>query len=237
MTRYEDIQLLLIESQSGIERFKDLYAQAKTNDSHKEVLRVLVKSTLEQLRSSLDYTALDIYESYSKKKANSYIPYKDNEIDFKKSFKSNLNGLEQHRPDLYALVEAAQSYVCGDSWLEDLCSITNKNKHDKLSRQTRKNSANRTISIGNGALVMQGGFSCDNQFINCNFGGVPVNGRISNQMSTDELSKALGGRDNFHKEYERVEFVFEGSDQDVLALVTKSHLKVTEFVESIKAVL
>ena len=68
MNRYSDIDLLLEECSYNIERIRERYKAAVTDERQIEVLKPLVKSTLEHQRSVLEYSAQDVWESYTKKK-------------------------------------------------------------------------------------------------------------------------------------------------------------------------
>jgi hypothetical protein len=102
-----------------------------------EINRVDIKNMLENMRSILDYLAQDILRSFKtrcgkKIKDKIYFPYGEKKSHFEKSIKDNLPGLNDYMPDVYGIIEGCQGYVCNNSWLHDLCYLTNDVKHNKL---------------------------------------------------------------------------------------------------------
>lgn len=126
----KDIQDLLEHTQNEITSISEL-AQKGT------IKKVVIKNTLENLRSILDYAAQDIKVELKRHNKNGvpdkiYFPYGQRENHFKKSIKDNLPGLPKHLPVLHALIQDMQPFKCGDSWLVDLCGLTNDAKHNNL---------------------------------------------------------------------------------------------------------
>ncbi|MCF9075694.1 hypothetical protein J8A22_24180, partial [Vibrio parahaemolyticus] len=67
MDRYEDIKELLDTVEGNISTLRAKYEEARKSENVKVVLRPLVKSTLEHLRSALEYSAQDIWSQYNTK--------------------------------------------------------------------------------------------------------------------------------------------------------------------------
>lgn len=237
MKRYGDIAQLFGEVEDGIIKLNQAYESARKDDEIYEVLKPAIKSSLENLRSILDYAAHDIWESYTKKKNSPYFPYGDDDKTFMKSVDKNLPGLAVQRPDILLLIKSVQPFSCGDFWIVDLCKNANANKHRGLTKQERRNSESSTVVIG-GAIAMR---NCiDSTFDNCFVNGVPVGigGRavISNTMNRNQLSNSLG-KVPFHKEFEWVEFVFDGSLVDAKTLLSKSKTRIGEFIEELRRII
>jgi hypothetical protein len=234
MKRRADIQALLEECSANILAIERKYDFARSDDLQLEVLKPLVKSTMEHLRSVLEYTAQDIWESYTKKKNTPYFPYGKDEESFVKSLSKNLPGLAQQRPDLLAVVESIQPHNCGDSWVSDLCSHTNFNKHNRLKPQVRKNSPSNTINIGGGLITIR-----DSSDINLSgtidgalISALPVS--LSNSMPAHELREKINSAIDVMKEYDWVEFHFEGSISDVHKFLILSRRNVEQYVEDLE---
>lgn len=234
MKRYEDIQAVLEDCASSISRIKERYEAARSDESQLEILKPVVKSALEQCRSVLEYSAQDIWESYTKKKNSPHFPYGKDEESFSKSLRKNLPGLDTQRPDLLQIVCSIQPHICGSLWLYDFCVLTNFNKHDRLKPQVRRDSPSNTISIGDGGMIMRdsGNIRINQWRVN----GVLINREplvLSNSMSQQQLRGMVIDSVQVKKEHDWVEFHFEGSMHDVLKLLDYSHAEIGRFVEEL----
>jgi|GEM_PF-604485 len=236
MERYQDITELLEAVESNIKNLKKSYDKAKKDEEQKEVLRPIVKSSLEHLRSILEYSVQDIWFSYnSNSKKRLYFPYGIRESLFKEQIDKNLPELAKRRPNLYALIESLQPHKCGDNWLIELCDQTNFNKHNKLSSQIRKNSERSTTIIGGGAIRIDGnGDGGTVTFIDCNVNGIQVgHGKpavISDDMSAKKIQEIIGAPISVTKEFEWVEFRFENSTIDTLMLIKKAYTEISKYI-------
>ncbi len=237
MNRSSDIDLLLEECGSNIERVREKYKSAVTDERQVEVLKPLVKSTLEHLRSVLEYSAQDIWESYTKKKNKPYFPYGKNIDDFYKSLNKNLPGLKEQRPDLLSVVESIQPYVCGDDWLTELCAHTNFNKHNRLKPQVRKDSPSNTINIADGVFsIRESSGTIGKIWVN----GILINANpmtFSNDTPQEALREMVDVRFGVEKRYDWVAFHFEGSADDVLAMLEKSQQGITLYISELNKLL
>src|SRR5437868_607238 len=131
MSTFDDIRDLLQEVDELRSRLDTDRIEAMSDEAKLELARTKVKSCLEHLRSCLDYSAHAIRKKYYTPK-KIYFPYGLSQLDFATSLKSNLPELETVAPDVFLLVERMQPFSCGDTWLHDLCSHTNKMKHREL---------------------------------------------------------------------------------------------------------
>ena len=100
MKRYEDVLALVKESKKQYIGVKELYDKSLKDKSLD--IRIKVKNLMENMRSTLDYTAHDVYDDickhYRQKSGkldlfNIYFPYGKNEIDFKSSIGRSLPNL------------------------------------------------------------------------------------------------------------------------------------------------
>ena len=236
MERYEDIQELLKTVQSNINQIELEYKKAKQDDELKTILRPLVKSTLEHLRSILEYATQDIWLSYnSKSNKKLYFPYGKDRHFFNKSINKNLPRIKKIKPNIYNLISNLQPHKCQDNWLIELCKQTNFNKHDKLSLQKRKNSKNSRTTIGN---MFQIDATSSITFSNCSINGVPVGSEtpvhIHGEMDTKTIKDKINLPINISKEFDWVEFRFENSAIDTLQLIKKSYQEISNFITKLK---
>ncbi len=125
-----------------------------------QVDKVLLKNSLENLRSILDYAAKDVREKLSQFSGNAslandkvYFPYGLKKLDFTSSINKNLPNLNSFLPEVYLLIEGIQPFQSGENWLYDLCKLTNEAKHNSLSKT--KNEKTVTI-LQPGAIHISG---------------------------------------------------------------------------------
>lgn len=124
------------------EAIKLQIGEIKVKSASGSVNKVLVKNTLENLRSILDYLAIDIREKLNQatelnSRRRVYFPNCEKEVDFKKAMRDNFKGLDNHLPRLFRIIFDVQPFACGDSWLKDLCDLTNEVKHRNLIETER----------------------------------------------------------------------------------------------------
>ncbi len=153
--RDNDVKSLLTYVEDKLVDIKKTYDQSLQDKDVPASLRTVVKNAMENLRSSLEYMAKDVYETIITLYRNTnnkaplkriYFPYGQNEQVFNKLINTYLPDLKIVRPDIYSLIEDIQPHVCGNTWLYDLCRIVNHNKHDSLSPQTP--TSRKTYSVG-----------------------------------------------------------------------------------------
>ena len=153
--RKNDVKILLEHVKVKLTNIKKNYDQSLQEKDIPGSLCVDIKNAMENLRSSLEYMAQDVYETlitpYRKTKnlktiTKIYFPYGKDEQHFRSMIKHNLPDLEIIKPDIYFLIESMQPHVCNDTWLDDFCKILNDNKHMSLSPQIR--TENQTYSVG-----------------------------------------------------------------------------------------
>jgi hypothetical protein len=117
----EDYEELLIECKKKLNLFDP-----------NSFSKVDTKNYLENLRSILDYITGDINKKLSNPAKRPQFPYSKNATDFANSVNKNLPNLNVEKTDLYNLIESIQSFSSNDSWLTDLCELTNNAKHNNL---------------------------------------------------------------------------------------------------------
>ncbi|ASZ51842.1 hypothetical protein [Vibrio parahaemolyticus] len=235
MDRYEDIKELLDTVEGNISTLRAKYEEARKSENVKVVLRPLVKSTLEHLRSALEYSAQDIWSQYNTKSKKLYFPYGLEEALFQANVKRNLPNLKTQLPHVYQLLESIQPFKSGDDWLKQLCDQTNFNKHNRLTEQVRKNSEGSTTNVGN-LVSMRGGGRV--VFDNCSYNGMPLGqGKravISSDMSVEEIEKSIAIPVKVNREFDWVEFHFDDSAHDTLELIETSHRNISLYIEELR---
>lgn len=104
--------------------------------------RIAIKEILEHLRSALDYCAREISERSSRLPAPSndvYFPIArkgSNPKDFRSVVGKCVPGVLANREDLVATFASFQEFSSPkNSWLPDLATLCNENKHEQLSAQ------------------------------------------------------------------------------------------------------
>jgi len=116
-----DINDLIIDTREILENLK----------SYRNISRPKVKSALEHLRSCLEYAAQDISKIITKPSKRFYFPYSDNQNDLDNSIQKNLPNLSNERPDIYTEIIRLHNFDHSNSWLKNLCDLTNGVKHNK----------------------------------------------------------------------------------------------------------
>lgn len=231
MKRYDDIQELLLAVSGNIVEIDRLYAESSKDENIIAVSRPLVKSSMEHLRSCLDYCAQDIHEKKIGGKKRVYFPYGGNIKKFKESVSTNLQGIDILAPKIYNLIHDMQPFACNDPWLVTLCKQTNFIKHNSLFVPDRVNSPGSTTTVGNIAQVRgNGSIVMDNCIVN----GVPVGGKypliINAKRSVRDLQNELPKSIRVARRYDWVEFRINGTTTDVLCLIKTSFKNISGFV-------
>lgn len=132
MADIEAVQALAAEYLQEVEQ---LYEGALHAKSVPQRLRALIKNVLENERSSLEYLARAIADAYGTPSGNVYYPLAPSAAKFNGSIDSRMPGVRAARPDIAAEISLHQPYA--HAWLADLRDLTNENKHEQLTPQTR----------------------------------------------------------------------------------------------------
>jgi hypothetical protein len=141
-----------------------LKLQVNFIEDNQEIYIPKVKSFLEHCRSTLEYTAQDIFEKclspedqLAKKEGNKnvYFPYSNNKSTFIQSIKRNLPGLKEDSR-VYKLVEGLQDYTrrTNKKFLFKMCKITNDVKHNQLSGHDKV--SDKSVTVAGAFTVSQG---------------------------------------------------------------------------------
>jgi len=160
----KEIQDLIVRASGDMEKIKHEYDNSLQQEEISSDLRISIKNCLENIRSSLDYLANQIFEENCTKKGNSkiYFPiYFENKTSFEKFMKKTFPDLKKVSSKLYTELESHQYYNDKSikEWMKDLVVLVNENKHRKLSAQTKTERKQLDISSGNVGISLRGNAS------------------------------------------------------------------------------
>lgn len=235
MSRSADVSSLLRDCEIKHSMIKSKYDEALKNESMD--LRIPVKNLMENLRSALDYMAQDIYEIICKPDRvarnlpdprNIYFPYAKAEADFRSRVGASLPNLETLSQVIYNHLLSIQPCKCNDTWLYDLCSILNENKHDRLVPQTRKETETYSVKNEKGSVSISRapGVSITSMPSAVRIMGVPA------EFRGDHIATHPAGGLK-HEITRWVAFNFEGTSVNILGLFEKSVPGIRDFSEKL----
>jgi len=226
--RQSDVNELLGYTGDLSIEFEKIKDKAQTDVGIQEIYRPKVKACIEQLRSCLDYIALDIYEFLKrihpekiKVVKHVYFPYNKDEVTFKAMAEKNLPGLFLNQSDIYNILEARQSYKCGDAWLLNICELSNELKHDKLLIQEKV--ATKEVDLFNGAIKVR----AQNAVISGNF----YNGIVQSKdiiISRGSVISNYTGKEKDFVIKDWTGFIFKEKRIDIIVLISKANIEITK---------
>ncbi len=235
MSRRNDVEAILKAVKDQHEDLKSKYDEALKNKSLD--LRVQVKNMMENLRSALDYMAHDIYESFCKSirlaagkpdPCNIYFPYAKSEQDFNSRINSTLPGLQSQSSVVFNLLHSIQPFKCNNTWLYDLCSVLNKNKHERLVPQERKETETYSVKGDHGSVSINRRQGCS---VTSKPGAVKIFGVPAQFMGDTISTDPHGGLT--HEITRWISFTFEGTNINVLGLLNKSVEGINNFANNL----
>jgi len=234
MSRRTDTATIIAASKKQYEAIRSDYDRALQD--HSLDLRIPVKNLMENLRSALDYMAHDVYDSCCKPfraatsksdPRNIYFPYGQTDKDFKSGLGSSLPDLQSQSPAVYQLIESLQPFRSNDSWLYDLCTILNENKHDKLTAQVR--SEVETYSVKSDYGSVSSIVNNPNIQVTSMAGAVEIFG-VPAQFTSEGIRTVKSDRLT-HKREKWVSFTFEGANVNVIGMLDKAVVGITAFAD------
>ncbi len=168
MNQFDDASQLV---QYAKKHFAEIEREYHLSLSEKEArfnLLISIKNFMENLRSSLDFTAHGLFQKYgfsASTKLNIYFPYaslNQSKDDFRKSRRIDhcIPGISNRRPDIVEKIESYQHFANpSNRWLPIFMDLNNENKHQQLTPQTRKETKELRISSGGASISMGSGAS------------------------------------------------------------------------------
>jgi len=231
--RKDDIYELLEDVDDYLATIADKYTKVKDNPEIKEIVKGRVKSSMEHLRSCLDYCLHDIDEQILKKHRKTlYFPYKNSKNEFKEAIKNQFKGLKNKSPEIYSILESVQDFNNQElPWLNILCKRTNVVKHDKLLKQKRQDnqassipglvrvSENAQIKFDNVLLINDKKESIPMNFTLGSKGVIASKGPIDERITIEKINW--------------VTFTINGTNRDVLEFLTQCRNEIGEMVRKI----
>jgi len=138
MVERADIDALVEDAALQLGLVRETYQVTLQAQEVPRRLMARIKNVVENQRSALEYLAHQIYEEYGDGAgAKSYYPIANANTQFLGLFERNLPGVAANCPNVRDAIEARQWYQRGYEWLQHLVSLTNENKHRRLTPQTR----------------------------------------------------------------------------------------------------
>jgi len=167
MEYFEDAKELLTHAQESFAKIEKVYKDSLSEKKIKVHLLIEIKNLMENLRSSLDYSAHGLFEKYGDKtkKVNIYFPYawlglSREDFRQKKIIEKKIPGLSKTHSDIVDKIESYQVFASKkNEWLPKFMDLNNENKHQALVAQQRKETKQLNISSGGVSISMSEGCS------------------------------------------------------------------------------
>lgn len=175
MKREESIRALLRKAGSEFNALRKEYEASLHEKVVREDFKVSIKNVFENLRSSLDYLAHDIFETHcstTKKPDKLCFPIRHTPQEFNAAIRKDYPGLPLAAKSVFNLIESIQPYK--DPWLGQFNKLNNHNKHQDLVEQARTEARHVTVSGGGGSVSWTPGVTFSG---NVSVMGVPIDPR------------------------------------------------------------
>lgn len=237
--RNDDVTELLNEVTLINQEIEKNIERANKDLNIKEIVKPKVKSSLEHLRSCLDYLSHDIYDYVyastdglsedEREKKIVYFPYGRNSNDFHSSLGKSFKNIKNINPDIYNLLESIQPYASGQNWLIDLCQITNSMKHNKLFKQKRRD--NKDLKVGN--FIYISGF---NKTKSIDISNNCFNGKMQKNSISIENGEIVTDIDKDDLDIEIINwanFTFDGTSIQINNLLGDTNKEIFHFQDSL----
>lgn len=162
MNRLEHSHALMKDSEATLSTIEGLYKQSLSSKDIGTQLPIRIKNFLDNLRSSLDFIAREIFERFcvnavSGKTIQVYFPIlrsSANQQDFDAFMNGRFPSLKDISPPLYAKLESYQVFKSKDNdWLTQFNELCQENKHEQLSPQIRTEDKSVRLSDDKGRSV------------------------------------------------------------------------------------
>ncbi|HBJ0167584.1 TPA: hypothetical protein LAM16_003468 [Escherichia coli] len=146
----EDVEELIEKVNNDFDELSEKVENALSDDEIKKLPATHIKQIAENIRSALDYMAVDILAEtgiiYKKK---IYYPYGPT-LQKLESFNPWMVELKVKNPKVYSAIVQWQDFSLRDvdRWIIQLCNLSIKVKHNKLERPQRVNKGKSTIIGG-----------------------------------------------------------------------------------------
>ncbi|MEK3868195.1 hypothetical protein MHH60_32560 [Paenibacillus sp. FSL H7-0716] len=242
--RHSDIVELLNEVQDILAFLDNQINVASTDTTILEISKPKVKSSLEHLRSCLDYAAHDIYDNIyraidgkteeQRNRMNIYFPYGKILNDFHSSLGRSFPRLGLVNQGVYKLMKSIQPFSCQSNWLYDFCELTNKIKHVEQKKQERH--PMQRITAGKFFQV---------EYRTKGQNSIHVSGNVINGVKQEKDINVKDGQiitsssetDTFMKVTDFSEFIFKDTRINVFNLLKESYENINTFIKKLYVIL
>jgi hypothetical protein len=146
-----EIDALIDLAAEQVAAIRSLYKEALAEKTASHRLRAQIKNALENQRSALEYVAHAIVEHRGDPGSRCYYPIARQPSGFLGVFSRNMRGVTDTK--LRDAIEARQPYQPEYDWLGHLATLTNENKHQRLTPQTRTETRQVRVDLGGGGRV------------------------------------------------------------------------------------
>lgn len=192
--RKNDVFELLESTKADLISLRNICEKGRLSDDDLILPPVLLKNTLENSRSCLEYIAADAYESIPNHGSGKilFFPYGSSLQGLMKINRNKwLSDLKTHKPDLFAVIMNYQDFnlqQC-DSWLVDFCKLNNEIKHNSLSRPVRIG-LNEKFELSPGIVISKKAKKIT--FTNSQINGTKINNlTLHGDQKTSEIQRTI----------------------------------------------
>lgn len=151
--RKGQIDALIRRAHSDFENLKTDYDRSLEEKQVAEDLKVSIKNIFENLRSCLDYLAHEIHEnhcSHTSKPKKLYFPIRVTQSEFNAVMDKDFKDLELNSKSIFDILGQIQPF--NDPWLRKFNKLNNKNKHEDLTPQSRREEKRVEVSNSDGKV-------------------------------------------------------------------------------------
>ena len=153
MKNKESIDALIQDVDETIQKIKNKHNTNKVNEIFDIKDVIDLKRILENLRTCLDYLAVDIHKKTLNSGKKVYFPIANSINDFQNQIKNYFGDLETQDYEVYNLLLSLQTFHNGSNWLTDFSKLVNIIKHNnffKTHKEVTISDNDRIISyVGN----------------------------------------------------------------------------------------
>jgi hypothetical protein len=217
------------------------YNKSLTQKEIAPKLLIEIKNFMENLRSALDYCARGLFDKYgdhTKKDDRIYFPYAyegmtQTEFISKNIIEQKIPGITASRPDIKEKIEGYQ-YFSNDqnNWLPVFMELNNKNKHQELTPQEKKETKQLKISSGGVSMLLNGGANISlGRGCTIRMGGVTIHGGQSFNANNPPITTGEGAIEIITW----VSFTFSINGQPVMHLLDNSLKGINKIVDELSS--
>jgi hypothetical protein len=225
MKRKQSIDALLDKALTTFNEVELLYKKSLNEQAIDARLKIDIKNIFENLRSCLDYLALEIIEKYlPAQSAKIYFPVTSTKSDFESRVNKYFPNLINLCPEVYQLLDQIQPY--NDPWLGKFNKLNNDNKHQDLVEQIK--STERRVDVRDAS---GGGVSWTSGIT---FGagvsvmGVPIDTKTQLPIANSIVKTTVTTW---------IDFKFQNTGDSVLSFITESRKRVIKLVNDLSSFL